>query len=110
MIQVDTVTSPYGTSWQQCLALEEGRTYRYSVWLKVQTDGEWIPLYYQGSVDGAPKGYSVKGTHTGSNEWTYWEHDLTAPAFDNDRACFYPVRLLDVGEVWFHSPALKLLQ
>jgi hypothetical protein len=109
-VRIDTVTSPHGASWQQCLTLEAGRTYRYSVWIKAETNGKWIPLYYQGAVKGAPSGYSVRGSYVGSQGWTYWEHDLIAPEFDSNRACFHPVRLLDRGQVWFHSPTLKLVQ
>lgn len=110
MARIDAVTSPHGTSWQQCLTLEPGRQYRFSAWIKAETSEEWRPLYFQGSMNGTPKGFSPKGANTGSLDWAYWAYDLTAPEFDNNRACFHPVRLLGLGQVWFHSPALKPIQ
>ncbi len=110
LVRIDTVTSPHGTGWHQCLVLEPGRRYRFSAWIKTDTAGQWIPIYFQGSVDGSPNGHSLAGVQTGAQEWEYWERVFTAPVFDQNRACFHPVRLLDVGQAWFHSAALRLVK
>jgi len=110
MVRIDTVTFPHGTGWQQCLVLEPGQRYVFSVWVKAETVGQWIPIYFQGSVNGSPDGHTLKGTQTGNRDWTYWEQTFTAPVFDEDRACFHPARLLDVGQLWFHSATLRVVE
>jgi hypothetical protein len=110
MVEIDEVTSPHGTGWVQCLTLEPGQAYRFSAWVKVETEGEWIPIYYQGAQDGDPHGIKLGGSHTGAQDWTYFEQEFVAPEFDEDRACFHPARLLDVGQLWFHSATLRVVE
>jgi hypothetical protein len=108
-IRIETVTSPNGTSWHQCVTLEPGRSYQFSTWIKSATEGTWIPLYYQGALDGKPKGYALRGTYTDSTNWTYLEQVFIAPELDGQRACFHPVRLFSLGQVWFHSAELRMV-
>jgi len=109
-VEINEITSTHGTGWQQCLALEPGLRYSFSAWIMVETAGQWIPIYYQGSVDGKPDGHRLGGMQIGTQDWTYWEQTFTAPVFDEDRACFHPARLLDVGQLWFHSAALRVVE
>ncbi len=96
----------HGASWQQCLRLEPGQEYEFSAWLKVDTMGEWEPLYFQGNMGGQPNGY-WPSTQQGSSAWSHWTQTFTAPAFDHERACFHPVRLQASGTVWFYGATLR---
>lgn len=110
MVHIQKVTSPYGTSWAQCLTLTPEQAYRFSVWVKVETKGEWITLYYQGDRGGDPHGIKLGGSHEGAQDWTFFEQEFVAPEFDDHRACFHPLRLLDMGSAWFHSATLELVK
>jgi hypothetical protein len=110
MVEIYEVTSPHGTSWLQCLTLKPGQRYRFSAWVKVETEGEWISLYFQGDQDGDPHGIKLGGYHEDDQDWTYFGQEFVAPEFDDHRACFHPLRLLDVGNAWFHSVALHVVE
>jgi hypothetical protein len=88
----------------QCFQVEPGVTYRFSAWLRVATapDGLWRPLYFQGIIDGEPRG-NWQGDERGSSDWQYWEREYTLPAYDDGQACFTPIRLLDGGQAWFYD-------
>ncbi len=109
-VEIYEVTSPHGTGWLQCLTLKPGQRYRFSAWIKVETEGEWIALYYQGGRDGDPHGIKLSEYHEGAQDWTFFDQEFVAPEFDDHRACFHPLRLLDVGSAWFHSAALRLVE
>ena len=100
-----------GTSWQQCMYVEAGATYRFSTWLKINTeyDGTWRPLYFQGDVNGRPSGH-WPSTEAGSTDWQLREYTFTMPTFDNSRACFHPVHMQSSGNAWFYNPSLKVEQ
>jgi hypothetical protein len=110
LVHIHTVTSPHGTSWVQCLTLTPEKKYRFSAWVKVQSEGEWIALYYQGDRNGHPHGVKLGGSHTGVKDWIYFEQEFIAPKFDDHRACFHPLRLLAMGNAWFHSADLQLVE
>jgi hypothetical protein len=98
-------------SWVQCLQLPSGHTYRFSAWLKVQTEPgmKWRPLYYQGELDGTTKGY-WPGTQQGSIDWAYWEQEFILPPFEDGQVCFHPIRLESAGTAWFYDARLTLVQ
>ena len=111
-----TITDPvpeYGAGLYQCLNIQPGKTYRYGVWIEVQTNeqSQWRPLYYQGSVGSATVGkWFTNQFFSGPQTWSYYEFDFVAPVFDGGLACFHPIRLQSEGRAWFHSPELKLIQ
>ncbi|MEZ4642791.1 MAG: hypothetical protein R3E31_08660 [Chloroflexota bacterium] len=109
-IEVVNEVPEYGAGWSQCVRLRPGDVYRYSVWLKtaVADNGEWRPIYYQGVLDGETRGF-WPGNQKGSSDWTYWEQDFVMLSFQEQNVCFYPVRLLSTGKVWFHSATVMLL-
>lgn len=100
-----------GASWHQCVQLTPGETYRVSTWVRVDTtpEGEWIPLYLQGKVNGGDRGY-WPSTQKGGSDWRYWEWEFAAPSFDDGRVCFYPLRLMASGSAWFREPVLRSLE
>ncbi len=100
----------HGLSLSQCITLEPGQAYQFSAWIKsaVDENGEWRPAYIQGEMAGEARGI-WPGTQYGPSGWTYWEQTFTMPEFDDDQACFYPVRLLDSGQIWFSQPLLRIL-
>lgn len=110
LAHIEVVTSPHGTGWLQCFILEPGYRYRFSAWIKVETAGKWIPIHYQGDINGHPDGHDLGGIQIGKRDWSYWTREFTPPEFDDWHACFYPVRLLDVGQVWFHSAELRMVE
>lgn len=100
---------PQSSSWWQCVVnLTPGQMYKFSAWIKVEADieSQWRPVYFQGKVNGEPKGF-WPGAQFGSSEWHYWEQQFMMPPFDEGFACFHPIRLLGNGEAWFHSPVLS---
>lgn len=109
-VKIYAVTSSHGTSWAQCLILAPEKKYRFSAWIKVESEGDWITLYYQGDRNGHPHGVKLGGSHAGVKDWTYFEQEFIAPKFDERRACFHPLRLLALGNAWFHSADLQLVE
>lgn len=109
-IGAETAVPEHGLSWSQCLKINPDQSYKFSAWIKidVRPDDEWIPIYSQGVLNAEIKGY-WPGTQYGASDWRYWERTFVAPAFEDNQACFYPVRLLSPGQVWFHSATLELI-
>jgi len=105
MVEIGENASQHGASIFQCLRLVSGGTYKYSAWIKVETQGRWLPLYHQGDIEGEPAG-RWPGDQTGSQEWKLWERTFTADDFDDQRACFHPVRLVGLGRAWFYGAEL----
>lgn len=92
----------------QCFHVHPGKTYRFSAWLKVDasSNAAWRPLYYQGTVNGEPKG-SWLGDQHGPREWEYWEREFVAPKFDEYQGCFSPIRLINAGKAWFFDSQVR---
>lgn len=101
----------FQATWFQCLNIEAGIEYRFSGWIRVeaQEDIMWRPLYFQGNVNGSPQG-SWPGNQTGTSGWTYWDRTFIAPKFDDQWACFHPVRIGKSGKTWFYNVRLKIIQ
>lgn len=110
-VAIADVIPKNGASWYQCLRLFPGQEYRFAAWIKVEadTDGRWRPLYYQGDIDGEPRGH-WPGNQTGPMDWKWWERIFVAPAFDDNLACFHPLHLESRGQAWFHSATLTLVR
>lgn len=112
MVTVSSATSPYGAGVYQCMRVEPGQRYHYAVWLRVETQpaGQWRPLYLEGKINGQDSGvWAGNGFYQGSRDWTFFETTWTAPAFDNNIACFHPIRLQSQGHAWMHTPELRLV-
>ncbi len=101
-----------GAGLYQCVRLQAGKYYRYSVWARLKlADQKWRILYFEGKIEGSDRGYWLKDTpQASSQDWNLWEISFTAPLFDDNMACFHPVRVEGAGEAWFHSPRLELAQ
>jgi tetratricopeptide (TPR) repeat protein len=99
-----------GASWYQCLHIGPGMKYRFSSWLKINTDdsGRWRPLYYAGAINGIQQGTSA-GDQFGSTDWEKWEIEFIAPSYDNNRACFHPIRIHSEGEAYIYNPLLTVI-
>jgi hypothetical protein len=91
----------------QCFEIVPGQMYRYSAWIKVETEPEgiWRPLYLQGTIGGETKG-NWPGDQTGSSNWEFQERTYEGQSFDQRMACFYPVRLSSPGRAWLANPSL----
>lgn len=109
-IGAEMAVPKHGLSWSQCLKIKPNQSYKFSAWIKidVQPDGKWIPIYSQGILNGVIKGY-WPGTQHGASDWKYWERTFTTPTFEDNQACFYPIRLLSPGRAWFYSAKLELI-
>jgi len=108
-IAIPDVPPQHGASWSQCVRLQPGMKYRFGAWIRVQVNpgGKWRPIYYQGNVDGQPQGH-WPGNQTGPMDWKQWEQTFVAPAFDDDLACFHPLRLESRGQAWFYGATLTI--
>lgn len=97
-------------TWYQCLRLEPSQKYRFSSWIRVKASKNtvWRPVYYQGNINEIPKGSWI-GDQYGSSEWLYWENVFIAPQFDDNWACFHPVRIGSNAEVWFYEAKLEII-
>jgi hypothetical protein len=102
MIEVEQAEVRPAAGLGQCFQVTAGEVYRFAARLKVTTEGVWRPLYIQGTRDGQTDGHWL-GDERGASDWRLWEYSFTAPAFDDGRACFYPVRLQASGQAWFDS-------
>jgi hypothetical protein len=104
-IKIGPLNPEQGAGIQQCVRLFPGKSYHYTAWLKVTSDGKWLPLYYQGNINGQAAG-RWPGDQIGSQDWTLWERIFLAEEFDSRQACFHPVRLASQGQVWFYGARL----
>ena len=43
------------------------------------------------------------GDEQGPSDWRYWERTFVAPIFDDEMACFNPIRLQNAGQAWFYD-------
>lgn len=101
-------TPQQSISWHQCLYLEPNQAYHYAAWIKVDidNDGNWRPLYFQGTINGENRG-SWPGNQMAATSWQYWERTFVAPDFEAKRACFHPVVLFGTGQTWFYGASLS---
>jgi len=109
-IRISTLNPGGGAGFFQCVTLQPGAKYLYSVWVKVivPPDGRWRPLYYGGLKDGKSVGnFACCDVGAQSSQWQWVQMELPDPGWDQGNVCFHPVRLESEGEVWFHSPELK---
>ena len=110
-VVIPAMESLIQSSWLQCHYLSTTEIYHYSVWVKADVAdlGQWRPLYFQGTANGLPHGIG-EPIQEGSTEWVYWERSIELTDFDHGRVCFHPVVLLSEGQVWFHTPSLRLIK
>jgi hypothetical protein len=110
-IVAEAATSGGSAGLNQCHPIVDGNSYYFSALVKVVApdDTSWRPLYRQARIDDKIRGFWL-GEKMGSSDWQLWEHTFIASDYDENRACFHPVLLLDQGEAWMANPVLRVLE